>query len=298
MIGTGVWAFLRTRGEADNSVIAKKCGLRILSPGENASVKPKIRLEGSYEKKPPEGSMTVLEKSPSTSTYWFKKQTPEFDTARKLWWFSDIYVGGKKDDERILCLAIVGDSGRALMDYYFSVRDELKKPVGVKNLPKDFFRCAQVSVRRAESDPEPVINDVPTRERYGMKIIEPTDNSLVGTKISLRGIFELRPPEDGLVIYERTKPDGLYWFKQEVPDFDEDKKQWSAEIYIGNEENTVRTPYVGMLGETGKALRTYFQAVNEQCNGQWAGLRKMPPDVKPPAEVNVRYSANPKMRLR
>jgi hypothetical protein len=300
IVGTGLWNFSRTRHETNGSVAVKKYGIRILSPQNNARVNRKIRVEGSYKKMPPTGSMTIVEKSPSTSRYWFKKQTPEFDTDKKLWWFSDVYVGGEQDSERVLYLAIVGDSGKALLDYYFLVREKFNEPLGVETLPRDISRCAQVFVRRAESDPPPVIKiekrTVPA-EGYSMRITEPRQGSLVGTRILLRGTYERMPPEGDLVIYERTMDDGLYWFKQEIPVFDVMRKQWSAEIYIGNEEGTVRTLYIGMLGETGKAFRSYFQAVHDE-GGQWVGLKNISPDVEPLAEVNVTYSARAKLRTR
>jgi hypothetical protein len=290
MVVSGVGVHLRKHREDDPSTIAKKCGLTITLPRPNSTVGQRIRLEGSCKRKPPEGSLIILEKSPSTSTYWFKKQTPEFDPEGKLWSFSDVYVGGKKDDERIVYLALAGESGRALIDYYFLVRDALPKPIGVRALPKDIVRCAQVAVRRAESDPEPSAREVPIPQRYGLKITAPASGALVGRAIQLSGTYEIKPPEGDLVIYERTLADGLYWFKEEVPYFEEGEKTWSAEIYVGDDrdpESTSRTLYVGVLGDVGRLLRSYFLSIPEQCDNNWAGLKKLSPDIVPLASVNV-----------
>jgi hypothetical protein len=290
----GLWILSRAHHEPSDSAIAKKYGLRILSPQPNSPVPRRIRVEGSFKKIPQKGSLIILEKSPSTNRYWLKKQTPEFDGDKKLWSFTDVYVGGEQGNERVLYVAIVGDSASALVKYYFSVREKFKEPLGIETLPKDIVLCAQVSVRKAESDPTPIKE---AAERYGMTIDKPTANSVVGTKIVLKGKYDTKPPEADLVVYERTMDDRMYWFKQEIPDFDERTKHWSVEIYIGNEEGAVRTLHVGTLGESGKALRSYFQAVYDQT-GEWVGLREFPPDIKSLVEVSVTYSANARLRTR
>ncbi len=99
------------------------------------------------KKKPPKKSLAVLEQSPSSGRCWFKKPPPVFDEKEKQWSFTDIYVGGK-GEERILYLAILGESGKALMDYYLRVREVSDEPVGIETLTPDIFLCDQINVHR------------------------------------------------------------------------------------------------------------------------------------------------------
>lgn len=156
--GFGVLEVLRGKGDIETSALAKECDLRITSPQKNSEVDEKVRLEGTYKKKPPRKSLAVLELSPSSGRYWFKRQPPVYDEKGKGWWsFTDIYVGGdkgeKRGEDRILYIAILGESGKALMDFYLAVREQFGKPAGIETLSPDIVLWDQVSIHRKPASP-------------------------------------------------------------------------------------------------------------------------------------------------
>jgi len=291
IVTTGLWKLLRSPRASNEASSANNYGLRIDVPSRGSSVGRKIRVEGSCEKIPPQGSLTIVEKFASTSRYWLKPQTPEFD--KKRWWFSDVYVGGSKDDERVLYVAVMGESGRAFKDYFLLVRATFKEPLGTETLPKDISLGPHVSVRQAESDP-PKPNG--THLSYGMSIDWPPDHAVVGTKVQLRGSYKNKPLHDSLVIYEKNEDDNEYWFKQEKPEFNESTRKWSAVIYIGA-GTSKRILCIALAGEGGKAARNYCKVVYDRV-GRWIPLESLPPDIQPLAQMEISYSANEKLQTK
>ncbi len=146
--GFGVLVILRGHGDVETSALAKECDLKITSPKYNSDVDQKIRLEGTYRKKPPEKSLAVIELSPTSGKHYFKTQPPLFNEKEGQWWFTDIYIGGDPGKERILFLVILGEAGKALREFYVAVREETGKTVGVKTLTPDVVQCDQVNVHR------------------------------------------------------------------------------------------------------------------------------------------------------
>lgn len=291
IVATGLWKLLRLPGITKGGYPVNKYGLRIDVPSPGSPVGRKIRVEGSCKKIPPQGGLIIVEKSQSTSRFWLKAQTPEFDKNR--WWFSDVYVGGSKGDERVLYVALMGDSGKAFRDYYLLVRERFNEPLGIVNLPVDISLGPHVSVHQTEFLP-PVTNSVP--EPYGMRIVWPPPNAIVGARIRLSGTYETKPPQDSLVIYEKNEDDNEYWFKQEKSEFNEINKQWSAVIYIGGGKGQ-RVLSVGTTGEGGKAARNYCKGVYDRIE-RWIPLESLPPDIQPLAEVRVSYSADEKLHTK
>lgn len=323
-----VVAYLRTstapsppRGTADNTDtpdLAQEFDLKITSPGGNSEVDEKVKIEGTYEKRPPKESLAVLEMSTATGRYWFRPQPAVLDEQNKKWWFNNVYVGGaqigKRGEDRVLCLAILGESGRAMMDYYLTVRDRCGgNPVAVETLTSDITTCAQVTVHRAkiesatpDKEDEPTVKPPeremlgpnPPRDRvdavavakeFGLRFVEPRENSVVKQRVPIRGVYEKKPPAGSLVVYEETPSDGLFWFKEETPEFNEATKEWSTEIYIGGTKGTARTFHVAILGEAGRALKDYFLSVPEQCDENWAGVKTLTPDIVTCTKVTAWY---------
>jgi hypothetical protein len=291
IIATGLGKLLGMPRNAKNAYPVKRYGLRIDLPSPGSPVSRKIRIEGLCKKLPPQGSLIMVEKSPATSRYWLKAQTPEFN--RNRWWFSDVYVGGSKGDERVLYLALMGESGKAFRDYYLLVREKFNEPLGIVNLPADILLGPQVSVRQTEYLPATPNNAL---ESYGMRILWPPANAVVGSRIRLSGTYETKPPQDNLVIYEKNEDDNEYWFKQEKPEFNEINKQWSAVIYIGSGKGQ-RVLSLGTTGEGGKAARNYCKVVYDRIE-RWIPLESLPPDIRPFAEVRVSYSADERLHTR
>jgi hypothetical protein len=146
--GFGTLVLLRGQVDGEISALAKECGLKITSPKSNSEVEERVTLEGSYKKKPPNKTLAVLERSPSSGRFWFKKQPPVYDEKEKQWSFTDVYVGTDQGGARILYVAVLGESGKALQDFYLAVREEFGKPAGVESLTPDIVLCDYIKVRR------------------------------------------------------------------------------------------------------------------------------------------------------
>jgi hypothetical protein len=269
--------------EGDDPLPYETFGLKFTSPKENTGVAQKIRIEGTYRKMPPKDSVAVLEMSPATNRYWFKRQRPVFENDEK-WYVAGVYVSGRKDEDRILYLAMLGKSGKALRDYYLAVREQCPKPVGIDTLTKDVALCASVTVHRTADDPPSQTKD---EDDYGLGIDMPVGGSVVGDRFRVEGTYKKRPPEDRVIVYEQT-PDYLYWFKKPSPVFDEQRKRWSTEIYVGGTRSQNRDLFIATTGAAGKCLFDHFFFVYEQCE-EWVGVRQLTPDIIPRDHVTVRY---------
>lgn len=146
----GALLIWRTPANIETSALADEYGLKIREPEENSEVSDKIQLKGTYKKKPPIKNLAVLEFSPSSGQYWFKKPPPLYNEKDKAWSFTDVWIGGGRGEDRVLYLAILGEAGKALKDLYYAANEprEHGNWIGVKTLTPDIVFCAQVKVHR------------------------------------------------------------------------------------------------------------------------------------------------------
>jgi hypothetical protein len=144
--GFGGLLIWRAKNEVDPLAVSAECDLRITAPMNGADVEERIQFAGSFKKKPPENSVILIEQSVATGDYWFKKR-PIFDEKNKQWYIES-RVGGEPGKQRVIYVAILGEAGQALWDYYWRVGDETKQWPGMKLLTKDIILCDNVKVRR------------------------------------------------------------------------------------------------------------------------------------------------------
>jgi len=138
------------QGGVDTSAIAKECELKISSPRHGSVVGEKIELEGEFRKKPPRKAvLCVIERTPS-GRYWFKEQPVRF-AERENEWSATVYIGGQSE-RRTLYIAILGDSGEILKDYFQDVRKKFGKDLGVRDLTPDTAFCDAIDVEYTASD--------------------------------------------------------------------------------------------------------------------------------------------------
>lgn len=124
----------------------QKYGIRILLPGENDVVSNPIEVSGTYEVKPPENLIRLLEYSPTAGLYWAKAYITFDEKARR--WYGQIEIGGHPDEKRSIVVAAVGPDGRALLEYSKKIGVETKTWHGIEALTNDIVPCDRVMVRR------------------------------------------------------------------------------------------------------------------------------------------------------
>jgi hypothetical protein len=148
VVVTGLGALVMLRPKPEEQVLgpANKYKLKITEPWEGAIVKGRMEMGGTYEEKPPEDTVMLIEQSTRSGLYWFKRR-PVFDHANKRW-FADWTVSGEPNRQVILHVATLGKGGQALSDYYFYVSETTKQWPGIKNLPPDVELCDHVRVIR------------------------------------------------------------------------------------------------------------------------------------------------------
>ncbi len=151
LMGTAVAGFgglliWRARSEVNPTSLAKECDLKITTPMSGTDVGERIQFGGSYKKKPPEKSVVLIEQSVTSGDYWFKKR-PVFDEKNKQWYIES-RVGGEPGQQRMVFVAILGESGQALWDYYWRVGEETKQWPSMRTLTADIIFCDNVKVRR------------------------------------------------------------------------------------------------------------------------------------------------------
>lgn len=137
-------AILHTRRQNTGASAANPevFGLKIQSPAHNESVREKIRMTGTYQKRPTE-PVAIIQYIPESEDYWFEDLVT-FDSHGT--WTANIEIYGEFDEDRILQVVILGKEGRVLRDYYFHVAENADDWYGMKNLTSDILKCDEVRV--------------------------------------------------------------------------------------------------------------------------------------------------------
>jgi hypothetical protein len=241
---------------------------------------------GSYKKKPPKRTpVTIIERTAS-GTHWFKNQPIQFRENEKKW-STTVYSGGN-NERRTLFVAILGEAGESLRDYFVDVHNKFKQSAGVSTLTPDIAICDEIEVLyRSQGG-----NAVPSKpgQEYGLKITSPkkSPTETVGEKISLVGTYLQVPTDKRVVIIEYVPRDQNYWFQGAVR-FQQENNRWISDIEIGGDREMERVLQVAVLGPAGQALMDYFHLVADE--NKWVGVRTLtpPPDTIICDEVKVYF---------
>lgn len=142
----GATLLVRPKHEVDDPIRAGQYKLKITHPLEGATVETKMQVDGTFERRPEEGSVMLIEQSTRSGQYWFKRQ-PVFDDGSKRW-FADWNITGSTNREVFIYVAVLGKGGRALAEYYFRVGETTQQWPGITTLPPDVVLCDHVRVMR------------------------------------------------------------------------------------------------------------------------------------------------------
>lgn len=119
-------------------------GLKIAAPqaGDIIGLHPKV--SGSYVIEPPADSVALFY-APKDLGYW--PSAPPVQVLRESsTWESELYVGGPAFQEAEILIALLGKSGRTLIDYYREIGQETGQWPPIKELPDDVRVCDRIPV--------------------------------------------------------------------------------------------------------------------------------------------------------
>jgi hypothetical protein len=135
----GTWIEPHTPGCSDY-------GIRLTSPSNDARVQAGvIEVRGSLAKDPTTGSIVVIIRSPDGSLNWPSSTPVQTDPILNVW-KGKAALGGEAPQNYRIAVALVGKSGRALLEYYNKVGQETGQWPAIEVLPDDIEICDQVSV--------------------------------------------------------------------------------------------------------------------------------------------------------
>jgi hypothetical protein len=137
--GLLIW---RERKIEASALDARQYGIEITAPLNGDTVDAQVGLVGRFKKKPPEGSVAVIEKVLASGVHYL--QPAPFFNEKTSEWSSTYRIGS---GERVLSIGILGKSAQVLRNYYL-LCNETNKWQGLKELPPDFISCADVKIRR------------------------------------------------------------------------------------------------------------------------------------------------------
>jgi hypothetical protein len=243
------------------------------------------KVYGSYKKRPPKKTpVTIIERT-SSGSHWFKNMPIHFREGPKKEWSTTVFTGGNSD-RRTLLVAILGEAGEALRDYFVDVGKKLNRSAGVNTLPPDIAICDEIDIIYHSQTPE-ALPSKPGQE-YGLTIVSPEKAIIetVGSKIALHGTYLQAPSDKRFVIIEYVPRDQNYWFQGAVR-FQPSSDRWTTDVEIGGDWNMERVLQVAALGPAGQALMDYFLLVAD--TNAWVGIRTLTPDTLICDEVKVYF---------
>ena len=133
----------------------KTYGIKILKPEDNARVTKTFIITIICKIKPPDEVAWILEYDPDNYQYWPKKPIRFSDKSNE--WSTEISIGGKEGRPREIKVILVGNEGKALINYSRKVFREIHKETdiwpGIENLTSDIVTCDSITVIRNEANP-------------------------------------------------------------------------------------------------------------------------------------------------
>jgi hypothetical protein len=142
----GLFLWREKSGATSAKDLSKDYGIKITYPQDAAEVGQEVEVLGTYETRPPDNLIRVLEHSPTSQHYWPKRYAT-FNSKQKTW-SATTRVGGNPNDKRVIVVASIGEGGRALFDYYEKVGKETKQWIGIRTFPSDVKECDRIIVKR------------------------------------------------------------------------------------------------------------------------------------------------------
>lgn len=121
-------------------------GVKIHHPGSGDDVGASFEISGTYEIKPPQDSIRIMEFSPISQEYWPKKYILYNDKEKK--WYSTVHIGASPGEKREIVVAHIGEDGKALLKYFDKVKDKTEKWVGIEVLPPSITECDRLVIKR------------------------------------------------------------------------------------------------------------------------------------------------------
>jgi len=123
-------------------------GIEIVSPQDGADVSERFQISGIYATKPPDGLVRLYSTSTDRKYHW-PQDIVQIDPLDKIWKGNSSLLGDPPL-EIFVTVAIVGNSGRILYDYYWKngINDNYWSPL--EKITDDTEICDQVFVQRAK----------------------------------------------------------------------------------------------------------------------------------------------------
>lgn len=117
-----------------------------MAPGEGFNA-AEIRVSGVIEAEiPSDKSIWLFHVYYGSKILYFPQRQVVVSNDKKTW--NGIALVGKIHSKNSkIIVAVVGDSGKILCDYYWSVKDETSKYIGLSRLPIDIIECDSRDIR-------------------------------------------------------------------------------------------------------------------------------------------------------
>jgi len=128
----------RTSRPPEVALSPEDYGIKIVSPKDGTSVSSHCAVLGTYQNKPPDGSVWLF--AASDSEYW-PQETVKFDTKTKTW-----YASANLGKSGLIKIVLMGKAGQALCEYYFKVGRITDKYWSIETLTPDIVECSRVTV--------------------------------------------------------------------------------------------------------------------------------------------------------
>ena len=129
----------------EQASIESQCyGIRIISPRQGASVGEHLRVSGTFRDTPSkiDAQLFIVTDGPQ---YW-PQDVVQFDTLNRQW-SGSVYIGGEPPQDVTVMVAIVGNAGRVLCDYYKKVGKE-NLWLSLEELTDDIVQCDRIQIRK------------------------------------------------------------------------------------------------------------------------------------------------------
>jgi hypothetical protein len=137
-----------SKNEVSPSASCDDYGIRIVSPQDGDQVPEKFQVAGTYQQQPPEGRLVIYLSPKDGKTFW-PDSIAQYNTDNKTWNGDAWLLGNNVPIDGYILVALVGESGRTLYDYYWKVGRTSDRWVSLDKLTEDAVICAKVYIRRS-----------------------------------------------------------------------------------------------------------------------------------------------------
>ena len=134
---------------ASQSASCDDYGIKIVSPQDGDEVTEKFQVTGTYQQQPPEGRMVIYLSPKDGKTFW-PDSIVQYNADNRTWEGDAWLIGNNTPLDGNILIALVGEPGRTLYDYYWKVGRTSDTWVSLDRLTEDTVICAKVYVRRSD----------------------------------------------------------------------------------------------------------------------------------------------------